>query len=197
MTLSSHARGFTDRLAIPVGRGLVRLGVTADALTVTGLLLGVAGAAMVLTVDPLAGGLVLAVGALIDGLDGTVARLRGAESRLGGFFDSVADRMSEGVLFGVVAWMVRDDPAVLALALVAALMAQLTSYVRAKAESLGWDASGGVVERPERMLIIIPGIAFEIVPVALVILAVGTTLTVVQRVVAVRRQSRADASESA
>lgn len=192
MTLSSHARGFTDRLAVPVGRGLVRLRVSADGLTVTGLLLALVGAAVVLLIGPLTGGIILAVGAAIDGLDGTVARLRGTVTRFGAFFDSVADRVSEGVLFGVVAWLVRDQPVLFAAALLVGVMAQLTSYIRAKAEALGWEASGGLVERPERMLIMIPGIAFDFIPVALSILAVGTTVTVIQRVVVVRRQADAD-----
>ncbi|CAN5285369.1 CDP-alcohol phosphatidyltransferase family protein [soil metagenome] len=192
MALSAHARGFTDRVATPLARGLVHLGATANALTATGLLLTFAGAVVVLAGDPVAGGIVLAFGTAVDALDGAVARLRGTTSRWGAFFDSVADRVGDAVLFGAVTWLVRDEPVLFALSILVLGASQITSYVRARAESLGWGATVGLVERPERVMIMITAITLGFVPVALYLLAVGSTVTVVQRVAAVRRQARAE-----
>lgn len=192
MALSAYARGATDRLAKPVGRVLVAVGATPDGLTIAGLVVTVAGAAVVLADQLLAGALVLAFGAALDGLDGTVARLRGTVTRLGGFYDSVADRVGEAVVFAAVVWLVRDDPLVTILGVVVLAAGQLTSYVRAKAESLGWRCDVGLVERPERMLLILPAIAFGFLPLALWVLAAGSIITVIHRIVVVRRQGLAD-----
>jgi CDP-diacylglycerol---glycerol-3-phosphate 3-phosphatidyltransferase len=84
---------------------------------------------------------------------------------------------------------VRDDPVAFFLAIVALTSAQITSYVRAKAESLGWEATVGLVERPERIIVIIGGIAFGLLEPALWLLAVGGLVTIAQRFVVVLRQA--------
>ena len=189
MVLGTHARSATQRALLPVVRGLVRLGVSADALTAFGLIGTVAGMTLVLAGMPTTGAVVAAVSALVDALDGQVARYRGTATAYGSFADSVADRLSDAFVFGVVAWLVRDDPLLFSLAIVAAAAAQITSYVRAKAEALGWSAAAGIVERPERLLIVLVGIGFGWLPVALWLLAVGGVVTVVQRCRVVRVQA--------
>ena len=189
MAINAYARAVTDRLVVPVARGLVRLGVTPNWLTLFGLVTTLAGVAVVLTVGPRPGAVVLAVGALADALDGTVARLRGSSSPLGSFYDSVTDRISDAAILGAATWLVREDPVLFAAAVVALAGAQITSYVRAKAEALGWRATVGIVERPERMAIVILGMGLGLLPLAVWLLAVGAVATVAQRLLVVVRQA--------
>lgn len=188
--LSAQARAVTDRVVVPIARWLVRRGVTANALTAFGLAVTLAGVGVVAAGYPIVGGAVMAVGLLTDAVDGAVARAQGAPTRFGSFFDSVADRVGDAAALGLLAWLVADRPVVLALALLAFAAAFTTSYVRAKAESLGWQATTGVLERPERMIVVVAGIVLDLVPVAVAVLAVGGVVTVAQRVVSVGRQAR-------
>lgn len=196
MALNAYARALTDRVVNPIARVLVRVGFTANGLTSAGLVLTGAGAVVVLSGRPLAGAAVLAVGNVIDAFDGAVARLRGTQSRFGAFYDSVADRVSDGILLGTAAWLVRAEPLMFIVAMAALVGAQLTSYIRAKAESLGWNATVGVLERAERVIILVLAIAFGVLEVALWVLAVGALITVVQRVRVVLAQSRAGTPSS-
>ena len=117
-------------------------------------------------------------------LDGAVAKASGTASPRGAFFDSVADRVTDALLLGGVAWFLEDRHgghiAVLPLAVLATSM--LISYERAKAESLGFDARGGLMERAERIIALGIGLLFEglLIPV-LWIMLVLTTFTAVQR----------------
>lgn len=190
MVLNAYARALTDRVLAPVGRGMVRLGFTANAITTVGLVLTVAGVAVVLAGSHRAGAWVLAVATATDAFDGVVARERGSASPLGAFYDSVADRVGEALIFSTVAWLVREDPLLFGLAAVTLGGSQLTSYIRAKAESLGWNATVGLLEHAERVIIIIVAIHFALLPLALWVLAVGVLVTVGQRVRAVARQAR-------
>jgi CDP-diacylglycerol--glycerol-3-phosphate 3-phosphatidyltransferase len=189
VALNAYARTATDRVIVPVARTLVRLGVTANWLTFTGVAGTVLGTAVVLLGRPLTGAVVCAVSCLVDAFDGSVARLRGSVSAFGSFYDSVADRMSDAVIFGAAAWLVREDPVLFTLAIVALATALITSYIRAKAESLGWEATVGLVERPERLIIVLIGIGFDLLGPALWILAVGGVVTIAQRFRAVLRQA--------
>ncbi|MBW3601178.1 MAG: CDP-alcohol phosphatidyltransferase family protein [Actinobacteria bacterium] len=191
MALNAYARALTDRLVVPVARGFVRLGLTADRLTTLGMLGVLSGVVVVLTGRVQAGALLMAASALADAFDGAVARLRGTSTALGSFYDSVADRVCDVAVFGLAAWLVRDDPVLFGVALVALAGALLTSYIRAKAESLGWSATVGLLERPERMTILIGSVFFGILPLGLWALAVGGLVTVAQRLRVVRRQAAA------
>ena len=194
MVVSARGRSFTDRVVLPIGRLLVALGLTANSITVLGLLLVLAGMGVVLVGPDFPGAALAGFGSVLDALDGTVARLRGTSGQLGAFLDSVTDRVSDAAMFGVAAWLVREDPLLFALVIVALGAAQVTSYIRAKAEALGWDASTGLVERPERLLVLLAGLGLGFVEVAAWLLAVGGVVTVVQRWVAVVRQARLDPS---
>jgi CDP-diacylglycerol--glycerol-3-phosphate 3-phosphatidyltransferase len=190
MALNAYARTLTDHVVVPVGRGLVRLGATANGITVAGLLLTLVGVGVVLAGRPRAGAAVLAVATATDAFDGTVARLRGRVSRLGSFADSVADRISDAAILGAVLWLVRDDPLLFAVGVTALASALVTSYIRAKAESLGWNATVGIVERPERAIVIVLALFFGALPLGLWLLAVGGLVTIGQRLRAVVEQAR-------
>lgn len=168
----------------PVGANLRRTGITANHLTTLGV--GMAAAASISIANGfLRTGLVLLIlTALPDVLDGAVAKASGTASPRGAFFDSVADRFTDALLLGGVAWYLASTQpgrvAVLPLAVLAASM--LISYERAKAESLGFDARGGLMERAERIIALAFGLLFDslLVPVLWVMLVL-TMFTAVQR----------------
>jgi CDP-diacylglycerol--glycerol-3-phosphate 3-phosphatidyltransferase len=181
-------RDAVDRSTGPVGAALHRRGITADVLTATGLVSATATA-----VAAASGHLHIAIIFLIltglhDLLDGPVAKAAGTASVRGAFFDSVTDRVADAVLMGGVAWFLVDHHeghlALLPLAVLG--VTALVSYERAKAESLGLSAKGGLMERAERMILL--GIAFFgsafVVPVLWVMLVL-ISITAVARFVKV------------
>ena len=190
MAINAYARAVTDRMVAPIAKGMVKIGLTPNWLTLFGMVLTLTGVGVALAVDHFWGAVIMAFGTATDAFDGAVARLRGSSGPFGSFYDSVTDRISDAGIFGAAAWIVREDPLLFAVAIVALASAQLTSYVRAKAESLGWDATVGIIERPERVMIIILSIGFGFLPLALWVLAVGGLITVAQRCVVVLRQAR-------
>jgi phosphatidylinositol phosphate synthase len=190
--LDRRWRAKAERALEPAGRALHVLGLSADGLTVLGLV-AAAGTAFLIA----NGNLVLAVFGLIltglpDLLDGSVARQSGTAGRRGSFFDSVCDRVADALLLGGVAWHFTGgggELAVLALAVLAVSM--LVSYERAKAEALGLSARGGVMERAERMVLLGVGLAFDVLVPVLWIMLVLTSLTALHRFVMVWRQATA------
>ena len=176
----------------PIGANLRRTGISADVLTGLGMVMA-AGAAVSIALGALHLGLLLLVlTGLPDALDGAVAKASGTAGPRGSFFDSVADRVSDTLLLGGVAWYLADTrPGLLPLLPMAVLGASLIiSYERAKAESLGFNAKGGIMERAERIVLLGLGLLFEalLVPVLWLMLAL-TLVTAVQRFVKVWRQA--------
>jgi CDP-diacylglycerol--glycerol-3-phosphate 3-phosphatidyltransferase len=177
-------RKTVDRSTQPVGRALQRAGLTADMLTATGLL-SATGAAIAIGAGqfPLAIGLLILTGAH-DLFDGPLAKAAGTESARGAFFDSVTDRLADALLLGGVGWYLADHHGGRLVLLPFAILSVtfLVSYQRAKAESLGIPAKGGLMERAERMILL--GIALLssviFVPVLWVLFGL-TTLTAVGR----------------
>ncbi len=189
-------RDAVDRTTGPVGSALHRRGITADVLTATGLISASACAVAVAT-----GHLHLAIVLLIltglhDLLDGPVAKAAGTSSVRGAFFDSVTDRVADALLMGGVAWyMIGQGEGHLAILPLAVLgVTALVSYERAKAESLGLSAKGGLMERAERMVLL--GIGFInsafLVPI-LWIMLVLISVTAVTRFVKVWKAASAPA----
>ncbi len=181
-------RTAVDRTTSPVGEVLHRHGITADVLTATGLVSATATAVLVATGHLHIAIIFLIVTGLHDLLDGPVAKAAGTASVRGAFFDSVTDRVADAVLMFGCAWYLLDRGeghlALLPMAILA--VTALVSYERAKAESLGLQARGGLMERGERMFLL--GVAFLstaiFVPV-LWILFVLITITAVARFVKV------------
>ncbi len=181
-----------DKAVKPIGRGLRRTGLTPDHLTIVGLVVG-AGAAVVIGAGELRIGLVLVIlAALPDLLDGALARASGASSQRGAFFDSTVDRLTDALLLGGIAWHLASTESAHMAILPFAVMAvsSLISYQRAKAESLGLEAKGGLMERAERIVLICLGLLFDVllIPILWVMLAL-TCVTAVQRFVKVWRQA--------
>ncbi|MGH9103737.1 MAG: CDP-alcohol phosphatidyltransferase family protein [Acidimicrobiales bacterium] len=185
-------RAGLERMTGPVGKSMARAGLRADQLTACGLVAAGA-AAVVIGRGWLRIGLaMLVLSALPDLLDGAVARGGGQASPRGEFFDSVADRVSDSLVLGGVAWYLaasgRPKLSVLALSVLA--LSMLVSYERAKGEALGCSARGGIMERGERIVALGVGLAFPtiLVPVLWAMVAL-TGLTAVQRFVRVWRQA--------
>jgi CDP-diacylglycerol--glycerol-3-phosphate 3-phosphatidyltransferase len=180
-----------------VGAKAGKARLKADHLTLLGLVMAVATAVAIGTGALNAAVLLLVLTAVPDALDGAVAKATGTASPRGSFFDSVADRVSDALLLGGVAWYLGGDGGHIVLLPMALLaVSMLVSYQRAKAESLGFSAKGGIMERAERLIVLGLGLLFDflLVPVLWVMLAL-TTFTAVQRFVKVWRQASAAPAE--
>jgi CDP-diacylglycerol--glycerol-3-phosphate 3-phosphatidyltransferase len=197
--LNQRIRGAWDQFVRPVGRIVARSGLSANAITVLGVLVQAGAAYLILRGALLAAGLVAIAAGVADLLDGAVAKARGEPSRFGALFDSTIDRFSDALFFVPVAWLYgvdpdvpsHDEPWVAAVALTALVFTFLVSYVKARAESLGFDCNVGIAERFERLVLMVVGLVFGIVPVMVVVLAVVGAITFVQRMVHVAAQARA------
>jgi CDP-diacylglycerol--glycerol-3-phosphate 3-phosphatidyltransferase len=178
----------------PIGANLHRTGIRADHLTTLGVAMAAAASISIANAFLRTGLVLLVLTALPDLLDGAVAKASGTATPRGAFFDSVADRLTDALLLGGVAWYLGSTQsgriAVLPLAVLAASM--LISYERAKAESLGFDARGGLMERAERIVVLGFGLLFDSLLVPVLWLMLGLTLvTAVQRFVKVWQQGSA------
>lgn len=171
-----------DAAVAPVGAGLQRIGVSPDVITGIGVLM--AGACAVAIANGrffLAFILLLATG-IPDALDGAVAKAGGIAGPRGAFLDSVSDRLSDGLIFAGATWyyLVGDDPRMAMLPVALLIASLLISYMRAKAESLGFDAKGGLMERAERFIALAVGLAisslFTPVLILMLVLTIGTAV---------------------
>lgn len=196
-------RQFWTNLFAPVADLLLRLGVTPDAVTLVGTLGVSAGALVFFPRGELwIGVLVITAFVFSDLIDGYMARSSGNSSTWGAFLDSTLDRIGDAAIFGglVLYFAIHDDMLMACVALYCLVMGSVTSYARARAESLGMQARVGIAERADRLVAVLVVAFFSDVldlPVLLDIvlwaLAVASTVTVVQRMVVVRRQAMADA----
>lgn len=187
-----HWRTAVEKAVDPIGRSLRRTGITADVLTAVGI--AMAGAAAVVIGDGhLRLGFVLLLAAGVpDLLDGAVAKASGTTSVRGAYFDSTSDRVSDALVFGGLSWyLASNEPGRISVLPVAVMgAAMLISYQRAKAESLGFDAKGGIMERAERFIVLSIGLVFnEILIPVLWVMLVLTGVTAIQRFVKVWRQA--------
>jgi CDP-diacylglycerol--glycerol-3-phosphate 3-phosphatidyltransferase len=184
VALRSQFPQYVEALTRPVGRGLGRTGITPNTITTLGLVLTGIATVLVASGELVLGGWVLVVGGLMDTFDGAVARATNRSTPFGGFYDSVSDRISDGLILGGLAWYLRDQPRLFALAVVALVAAEVTSYVRAKAESIDLECSVGMLERAERAILLMIGLVFHrwLFEVVLWLLAVGGVVTVIQRI---------------
>jgi len=184
-----------ERGVNPVGAALRRTGITADHLTATGLVMAGATAIAIGSGRLFLGFVLLVLAAVPDLLDGAVAKASGTASSRGAFFDSVADRVTDSLLLGGIAWHFAVTDGGLAPMLPLAVMgtSTLISYERAKAESLGYAAKGGLMERAERIIALGAGLAIPVLLVPVLwLMLVLTAFTAVQRFVKVWKQASAD-----
>ena len=189
----------------PIVNTFVRLGISPDAVTLLGTL-GVSAAALVFFPQGklLTGVLVITCFVFSDLIDGAMARATGRTSKFGAFFDSTLDRIGDAAIFGGLLLYFAgpgDSYLYLCLTLYCLVMGAVTSYARAKAESLGMKAEGGIAERADRLVAILVmtglGALFDL-PILMYLtiwaLALANTETVVRRILMVRRQAMAESS---
>ena len=207
-------RAFWTKLLTPIARFLLRIGVSPDAVTLAGTL-GVCAGALVFFPQGmlLTGVLVITAFVFSDIIDGYMARASGQVSPFGAFWDSTLDRIGDAAIFGGLAMYYvgpGDNDWFAALAIYCLSMGSVTSYARARAESLGMQARVGIAERADRLvsILVVTGAsdlvnrlgvgedALWAIPVTLGALALASTVTVVQRVLVVRDQARALASDA-
>jgi CDP-diacylglycerol---glycerol-3-phosphate 3-phosphatidyltransferase len=191
--LSSKARRAVSHVVDPVGQSLARAGVTANALTIVGLAGSIVAGVLIGSGRTVLGGAVALLAGLPDVLDGAVAKASGSAGPRGAFFDSVVDRLSDAaVLLGVV-WLAAggERPRLAFLAGLVLALSMSVSYVRARAQSLGFTCDVGVAERAERLLLLGAALLFGLLEAGLWVLVGATAVTVAQRVVTVWRQASA------
>jgi CDP-diacylglycerol--glycerol-3-phosphate 3-phosphatidyltransferase len=196
-------RQFWTNIFKPVAHLLIRLGVSPDAVTIVGTLGVVIGA---LGFFPrgqlLLGDVIITAFVFSDMIDGYMARTLGTSSKWGSFLDSTLDRLGDAAIFaGLACWLFGggDDRLLAYVALWGLVMGSVTSYTRAKAESLGMQAKGGIAERSDRLVavLVMTGLsdifnAPILLTLVLWVVAVASTVTVLQRVWLVRQQALAD-----
>lgn len=188
---------FTDKLRVlfkgildAIGTFLNGLGLTPNSITLLGLAGTTYGAYLLSQGRMTAGAFVLLAFVLVDAFDGTMARLRGEPSAFGGFVDSVSDRYSELVTFGgLLYFFLSHDDAIGAMTTFAAASGSvLVSYVKARAEGLGFTAKVGILTRVERYIVLIPLLVFNQPFIAVLIIAALGNITAFQRILHVRVQ---------
>ncbi len=188
-------RGAVDRGLTPIGESLRRTGISADVITVIGILMSGAAAVAIGLGNLRFGFLFLVLTGVPDALDGAVAKASGTASKRGAFFDSVSDRLTDALLFGGLAWHYAETQPGHIMMLPVAVMAaaMLISYQRAKAELLGYDAKGGLMERAERFIVLGIGLLFsEILLATLWVMLLLTLFTAGQRFAKVWKQASAE-----
>jgi len=205
-------RAYWTRVFTPVVDLLLRWGVSPDAVTLVGTLGVVVGAVVFFPRgDLLVGVLVITVFVFSDLVDGAMARKSGRSSVFGAFLDSTLDRIGDAAIFGGLAMYYvgpGENDLLAALCIYCLTMGSVTSYARARAESLGMQAKVGIAERSDRLvaILVMTGLGdllylaglgdwpLLLIPIALSVLAVASTITVVQRVLVVREQAAAAAA---
>ena len=186
--IEEHLRGRLNGALLRVAGLVARTGATPNTLTLLGFLGMAAAGALCAFGSFLFAGLVVAASCVFDALDGALARVTGAASLYGAFFDSFLDRYAEAAVYGglVVYYAGAGTPWGVEAAFAAAIGSLMVSYARARAEGLGIECRAGLFARPERIAVIIAGLVTGLVFPALVVLAVATNATAVRRLLAVR-----------
>ena len=183
----------TRRVIASIMARITRIPVTANQVTIAGFVLNAIAAVLVYREAYIAGGVLFLIGSILDIFDGAVARARGEAGPRGAMFDSILDRFSEAIMLGAIALVfARDGNEIALIAVIAALTSSfMTSYLRARAEALGLDGTHGVMARAERVVLITAALLFAplgALPWGIILLAVLSTVTVVQRARHVLRQ---------
>lgn len=179
--LGSKLGHFLDK---PLSSFAKEIHISPNALSITGFLITVI-AAITMAHNLFWGGLLILVGGFFDMLDGTVARVHNKSTEFGAFLDSVLDRYSDSFLFLALAWYSsqHNELTGVYLSLGTMIGALITSYVRARAEGLGKECKVGLMERPERVILLALGaLTGWIIPVMWILLIL-THITAIQRIV--------------
>jgi CDP-diacylglycerol--glycerol-3-phosphate 3-phosphatidyltransferase len=192
-------RAAYTKLSAPLARAALRIGLTPDAVTIIGTAGTVLAALICFPAGQLfVGWLVIWFFVLADMLDGAMARQRGGGTRFGSVLDATCDRISDGAIFCGLLWWAAfglGSSSLMVATLICLVTSQVISYIKARAEASGLNGGGGLIERPERLIIVLLGAGLSdlpvfpipmALPVAMWLLAVASLVTVGQRLHAVR-----------
>ncbi len=213
MAEPQQRRNRGERAGRPIGEfreiardRLIESRLTPNAISMTGLVLNLAAAVLILEDLFVLGAIAFIVGSIMDTLDGRYSRMSGKGTQFGAFLDSTLDRIEEGIVLAAVCWQFASagEEALAAACLLVVLGSLMVSYTRARAEALGVECKVGIATRPVRVVILSAGLLFangeligsvDLLPAAIWVMLALTAFTVVQRVWHVRRQLiAADAS---
>ena len=200
--LSVHGRDTAAVVANPVARGLLKAGLSPNVTTVMGTVATILVSVLLIPSDHLVWAAVLsAFFAAFDMVDGTMARLKGGGTAFGATLDASCDRITDGALFGSIAmWFIYVagvGPLIVGVTLSVLVLSQVISYIKARGEAGNLTINGGLIERPERLIIAFIGLGLEGLGVthalaaAMWILLAGSLITVVQRFLLAARDPRA------
>ncbi|QGU07560.1 CDP-diacylglycerol--inositol 3-phosphatidyltransferase [Corynebacterium occultum] len=190
--LSVHGRKPAALVVEPVARILNRTGITPNTVTVAGALITILIAVLLIPSGHLVWAAILSgIFAAFDMVDGTMARMRGGGTKFGATLDATCDRITDGALFAAITWWLiysyEAPPSLVVASLVVLISSQVISYVKARGEASGFRIVGGLVERPERLILGLVGVGLQgfgvpyAIDVAIWLLTVGSVITVVQR----------------
>jgi len=169
-----------ERLIEPLVDLLNKLGTTPNLITLLGLLLVAIGSLFLYLGQNFISFIFLLLGALCDAIDGSLARRLGKNSPFGAFFDSLMDRVSDALPFIAIS-LSSEDKVLSLFSMLAMVFSYTDSYARARAEGLGYELKVGAFERPERWIVLLLGIALDMVLLAVLIIAIGSLFTTLQR----------------
>lgn len=197
MTFTDKLRIFFKTFLEKSGQALLQKGITANMITLTGVVGNVIAAYCIARGNLIAGGIVVLCMGPLDALDGAVARAKGEVQPFGAFLDSVTDRYSELVVFLglLIHFLHTGDSTGGILTFVAAAGSILVSYTRARAEGVGYQVKAGLMTRVERYLVLVPGIIFGFPQVSLWIIAILANITAIQRIWIVWNYSQKEEKE--
>lgn len=192
LNLEQIRRNMEQGITRPIVSVLAKTGITPNILTVTGFIITLIAAALIGMGHLISGGIIILVAGAFDMLDGALARSKQQETRLGAFLDSIIDRFSEtALLLGVlVISLQRNLVSEIILVFVVLAGSMMISYVRARAEGLGWKGKAGWFTRPERVIVLAIGVITNQIFIALIVMAVFIIITVIQRIADVHKEAR-------
>ena len=182
--IRNSAEKYLNKIITPVAKFLADKKVTANSLTLFGLAINFIAAYFYSKGLIILGGFVILFAGIFDMLDGAVARVSNTASKIGAFIDAVVDRYSDFIIFGGICiyFATNGDIAGIVLSLIIISGSYLTSYIRARAELVIPKCTVGLMERPERIILLAAGSIFNFFHIALWILAITTHLTAVYRI---------------
>jgi CDP-diacylglycerol--glycerol-3-phosphate 3-phosphatidyltransferase len=193
MNLIDIRRNLAHHITDPLVGILSKIGITPNVLTLINLALNIVAAYFIATEHFIIGGVLVLVAGLFDLLDGALARFTKQTTKFGAILDSTVDRISEAaILCGLLIWYVPQEGASLKSVLIFVVLigSFLVSYIRARAEGLGWQCQVGLFTRAERVIVLAIGLLINQIFIALCVLAVFVFITVVQRLVYLWKQEK-------
>jgi CDP-diacylglycerol--glycerol-3-phosphate 3-phosphatidyltransferase len=195
MNLPEIRRTLAYRITDPIVGILSKSRITPNVLTLINLALNMVAAYVIAAGHFVLGGVLILVSGLFDLLDGALARFTSQTTKFGAVLDSTVDRISEAAtLCGLLIWYAPQEGATLEIVLILAVLVGsfLVSYIRARAEGLGWQCQVGLFTRAERVIVLAIGLLVNQVFIALCILAVFIFITVAQRLIYLRKRAKSE-----